>query len=251
MRDPRPNILWIVTTQWRASACGYAGDPNARTPCLDALAAESVNYTQAVTPHPFGPFASAAVIVYALWIVAFVLVFLRFSKSAFVVVLLTIPALAWLRSTPHDASSAMVPPTLGFLVLVGLSFLVTIGRPARVGRRAIVTTVAAALLFIVLVMAIRPPVVDGRLRGNIPVEILNAPLLAVILILAGVAFSIARHRSWAAALLVSSTPWLPLGLLFFLPLTPITIVVLAGSASGCVIAAAQIWRHQPVPRRMA
>lgn len=61
MRRP-PNILWIVTTQWRASACGYAGDPNACTPALDALAAQSVNYTQAVTPHPFGPFARAALL---------------------------------------------------------------------------------------------------------------------------------------------------------------------------------------------
>lgn len=58
----RPNILWIVTTQWRAQACGYAGDPNARTPHLDRLAAEAVNYTQAVTPHPFGPFARAAML---------------------------------------------------------------------------------------------------------------------------------------------------------------------------------------------
>jgi arylsulfatase A-like enzyme len=49
-----------VTTQWRAQAAGYAGDPNARTPHLDVLAAESVNYAQAVTPHPFGPFARAA-----------------------------------------------------------------------------------------------------------------------------------------------------------------------------------------------
>jgi len=57
-----PNILWIVTTQWRAQACGYAGDPNARTPCLDGLAAESLNFTQAVTPHPFGPFARAAML---------------------------------------------------------------------------------------------------------------------------------------------------------------------------------------------
>lgn len=57
-----PNILWIVTTQWRASATGYMGDPNACTPNLDALAAESVNYTQAVTPHPFGPFARAALL---------------------------------------------------------------------------------------------------------------------------------------------------------------------------------------------
>jgi arylsulfatase A-like enzyme len=56
------NMLWIVTTQWRAQACGYAGDPNASTPHLDALAAESVNFVQAVTPHPFGPFARAALL---------------------------------------------------------------------------------------------------------------------------------------------------------------------------------------------
>ena len=62
MSTRTPNILWILTTQWRASATGYANDPNARTPCLDALAAESVNYTQAVTPHPFGPFARAALL---------------------------------------------------------------------------------------------------------------------------------------------------------------------------------------------
>ncbi len=60
--DARPNILWIVTTQWRAQACGYAGDTQAHTPHLDALAAQSVNYTQAVTPHPFGPFARAALL---------------------------------------------------------------------------------------------------------------------------------------------------------------------------------------------
>ena len=57
-----PNVLLILTTQLRASALGYAGDPNARTPHLDALAAESVNFTQAVTPHPFGPFARAALL---------------------------------------------------------------------------------------------------------------------------------------------------------------------------------------------
>jgi arylsulfatase A-like enzyme len=56
------NILWVVTTQWRAQACGYAGDPNARTPALDALAAEGLNYAEAVTPHPFGPFARAALL---------------------------------------------------------------------------------------------------------------------------------------------------------------------------------------------
>jgi arylsulfatase A-like enzyme len=57
-----PNILWIVTTQWRAQALGYAGDANARTPCLDAFAVAGIDYTQAVTPHPFGPFARAAML---------------------------------------------------------------------------------------------------------------------------------------------------------------------------------------------
>ncbi len=57
-----PNILWIVTTQWRGQAVGFAGDSNARTPYLDALAAEGVTFAQAVTPHPFGPFARAALL---------------------------------------------------------------------------------------------------------------------------------------------------------------------------------------------
>lgn len=58
----QPNILWIVTTQWRAQATGYAGDVNALTPWLDGLASEAVNYTQAVTPHPLGPQARAALL---------------------------------------------------------------------------------------------------------------------------------------------------------------------------------------------
>jgi hypothetical protein len=60
--DSRPNILWIVTTQWRAQAFGHAGDPNARTPRLDAFAAASIRCREAVTPHPFGPFARAALL---------------------------------------------------------------------------------------------------------------------------------------------------------------------------------------------
>jgi arylsulfatase A-like enzyme len=57
-----PDILWILTTQWRGSAGGWAGDPNARTPHLDRLAAAGTWYRQAVTPHPFGPFARAALL---------------------------------------------------------------------------------------------------------------------------------------------------------------------------------------------
>lgn len=55
-----PDVLVVLTTQWRASAFGFAGDPNARTPNLDGLASEGLWVKQAVTPHPFGVFARAA-----------------------------------------------------------------------------------------------------------------------------------------------------------------------------------------------
>ncbi len=60
--EGRNHVVWVLTTQWRAMSCGYAGDVDARTPALDAFAAEAVNYAEAVTPHPFGPFARAALL---------------------------------------------------------------------------------------------------------------------------------------------------------------------------------------------
>ena len=48
----RPNVVFVLTDQWRAQATGYAGDPNARTPHLDRLAARSVDFTNAVSGCP-------------------------------------------------------------------------------------------------------------------------------------------------------------------------------------------------------
>lgn len=45
----RPNILFILTDQWRGSATGYAGDPNVKTPNLDRLADEALNFCNAVS----------------------------------------------------------------------------------------------------------------------------------------------------------------------------------------------------------
>ena len=33
----KPNIVFVLTDQWRAQATGYAGDPNVQTPHLDSL----------------------------------------------------------------------------------------------------------------------------------------------------------------------------------------------------------------------
>ena len=52
--DRPPNILFIIADQWRAQAFGFAGDTNVRTPNLDRLERECVNFTQAVAGMPVG-----------------------------------------------------------------------------------------------------------------------------------------------------------------------------------------------------
>ncbi len=47
-----PNVVYILTDQWRASAFGYAGDSNVKTPNLDRFAKEAVNFSNAVTVCP-------------------------------------------------------------------------------------------------------------------------------------------------------------------------------------------------------
>lgn len=48
----KPNIVFVLTDQWRAQAFGYAGDPNVKTPRIDALAARSINFENAVSVCP-------------------------------------------------------------------------------------------------------------------------------------------------------------------------------------------------------
>lgn len=50
--DQRPNILFLFGDQWRASAMGYAGDPNIKTPNLDKLTAAGLRFRNAVSVCP-------------------------------------------------------------------------------------------------------------------------------------------------------------------------------------------------------
>jgi arylsulfatase A-like enzyme len=49
-----PNIVYVLTDQWRAQATGYNGDPNllGKTPNIDRLAEQSVNFRNAVSVCP-------------------------------------------------------------------------------------------------------------------------------------------------------------------------------------------------------
>jgi arylsulfatase A-like enzyme len=52
MAENRPNVLFVFGDQWRASALGYAGNPDVQTPHLDALASQSIQFPRAVAGSP-------------------------------------------------------------------------------------------------------------------------------------------------------------------------------------------------------
>ena len=58
--DQKPNVLVIFTDQWRAQALGCNGDPNARTPNLDRLAAQGANFQRCYATNPVCSPAKAA-----------------------------------------------------------------------------------------------------------------------------------------------------------------------------------------------
>ncbi len=52
MSQDRPNIIYVFADQWRVQDTGYAGNRQVRTPHLDSLAAQSINFTHAVAGIP-------------------------------------------------------------------------------------------------------------------------------------------------------------------------------------------------------
>ncbi len=47
-----PNLVFVFADQWRAQAFGYAGDPNVRTPRVDAFSDEALNFGNAISGCP-------------------------------------------------------------------------------------------------------------------------------------------------------------------------------------------------------
>ncbi len=48
----KPNVVYVLTDQWRASAFGYAGNTTVQTPNIDKFASEAVNFKNAVSVCP-------------------------------------------------------------------------------------------------------------------------------------------------------------------------------------------------------
>ncbi len=49
---PSPNVIFVFGDQWRAQDVGYVGNRDVKTPHIDALAAESLDFTHAVSGWP-------------------------------------------------------------------------------------------------------------------------------------------------------------------------------------------------------
>ena len=47
-----PNLIYIFADQLRYQSLGYAGDPKARTPNIDRLASQSLNFANCVSGSP-------------------------------------------------------------------------------------------------------------------------------------------------------------------------------------------------------
>ncbi len=61
-KNEKPNIVFVLTDQWRGDALGYAGDKNIKTPNLDRFSKEAVNFTNAVSVCPVSTPARAALL---------------------------------------------------------------------------------------------------------------------------------------------------------------------------------------------
>jgi len=48
----KPNIVYVFADQWREESMGYAGNPDVKTPNLDKLASEGVNFMNAISTIP-------------------------------------------------------------------------------------------------------------------------------------------------------------------------------------------------------
>jgi arylsulfatase A-like enzyme len=51
-KSERPNVIFILTDQWRSSAFGYAGDPNVKTPNIDRFSEQAVIFRNCVSVCP-------------------------------------------------------------------------------------------------------------------------------------------------------------------------------------------------------
>lgn len=234
-------LIMLVASEWAPFA--ISGPFNQWMP---SIAGE----TRVPSSDGFGPFASVMVLVYGLWLLAFVLVLLKYSRSSRAVLLLTLPMLAWIRTLRFDDIGALQASTPGLIIVGLIAVLAAVGRPAAVPRRALLAmiVVIAALVSALMATNAVPAIYEGRLSAAVGTfSVLHAPGYAAVLLIAGAALAVRHQRAWAVAAVVSAAPWLALASLYVVPYV-FAVPVGLGLAVLCMTAATLVWRATR-PRR--
>lgn len=156
----------------------------------------------------FGPFASPAILAYALWPVALVLALIGRPTAARVTVAATIPVLVAARLV-GDAFEMWGRPAWAYLsILILLAVIAVLGTPRleRRGRLWLTGWFVAALLFFAL-----PPMLNSRGDWSQQPSWLNQPgwvhWTPLIAVLISLVLLVARQPAWAVAVLPLCLPF--------------------------------------------
>jgi len=191
----------------------------------------------------FGQFASPAIIVYAVWAIAFFASITGFTTATKWLVVSTIP-LTVIARVVADVNGMVLRPTWGFLgLLILLAVVVASGRPAS-NRRGVLWLVAWFLPAAIVLTV--PQILNGGdghalqepLWLSRPDVISWSPVIAVSLALA---FRLAGKADWATALLLLGIPFTAAAI-FGGREIPLDVAWLAVLITGAVITAVVLLR---------
>jgi len=202
----------------------------------------------------FGPFASAAVVLYALWIVGFVVAIAGAGGVARWILAATIPtsvALVVFDSQPWAA----LRPSMSALVLLATLALISIqGSPPRSARArlwAVISAIGASGFVLPIVFGARRfyAATEGWLPRDIWTELTRPlPYLAVLGAVALVAV-VARRFAWAGAALLLSAPFAVFALAILTASGGAIMLLVCGVAIVVVVALAHRSGYRVVLQR--
>jgi hypothetical protein len=154
----------------------------------------------------FGPFASPAILVYVVWLVALLASVAGFTLTSRWLTALTIPVAVTTRIVA-DATEMLLRPTWTFYaLLLVLAILATLGNPAsgRAGIRWLLLWFVPLTGVFLLPQLTSHVAFQDPLWLDVPTWLSWSPLIAF---LAAVTFRLFGHSSWSVAVLILGLPF--------------------------------------------
>jgi hypothetical protein len=178
--------------------------------------------SQWAVPVPgFGPFASAAAVLFALWIAAFAAAIAGFSRASSIILFWTIPTGLVIEAV-NTRMTMLAPPSESIALLAALAVVAMLGRPTRPGQKVRGAVwlggfagVAAVAITVLAWPAFSaqggwfPDAFIDRINPHGPWgSVVFHPGVTLSLLAALAVFAVAMRRpAWAGAAVVASLPW--------------------------------------------